>query len=101
MNQASQHVQVIARLKVQPQQVEPMVELMSQLCQSGQNAPGNLRFEVLQCASDPTMFVTHETWADTTAADTHMGSDYVESTLRQLSTMLAGEPDITRYRQIA
>jgi quinol monooxygenase YgiN len=100
MSTANQ-VQVIARLQVQADKVEPMLTLMNRLSETSKTAPGNVRFEVLQCASDPTAFVTHETWSDAGAADAHMGSDYVGATLEALGPMLAAEPAIVRYTQIA
>lgn len=90
-------IQVIARLKVQADKVAPMTDLMARLRERGRSAPGNLRFEVLQCASDPTLFVTQESWADLEAADTHMSSGYVGESLKALGPFLAGAPEITRF----
>ncbi|MCA9637817.1 MAG: antibiotic biosynthesis monooxygenase [Myxococcales bacterium] len=101
MSTTNHHVQVIARLQVQPDKVEPMLDLMTRLSESSKAAPGNVRFDVLQCDGDPTAFVTHETWANAAAADAHMGSGYVGQALAALGTMLAAEPAIVRYTQIA
>ncbi len=101
MSQDIHHVQVIARLNVRPHQVEPMVDLMSQLSRDSRAAPGNIRFEVLQCANDPTEFVTRETWENDLAASKHMSSEYVEKTLRKLSAMLSNDLTINPYTQLA
>lgn len=96
-NQSSTQIQVIVSLKVKDDQVEEMRALMTQLRVCSRKAPGNVRFDILECLTDPTSFTTCETWKDTMAADVHMGSAYVEKTLQALGSMLASDPSIIRY----
>lgn len=91
---------VIATLNVLEERVDPTIAVMRDLAAASQREPGCVRFEVLQDATSPTHLVTVEEWRGEAAVTAHMQSGHVKAALAQLEPLLAGPPQLVRYRDL-
>ena len=64
------HVTLV-HVHVLPERVDDFVAAIRANHQASIREPGNLRFDVLQSATDPTRFVLYEAYADAEAAQAH------------------------------
>lgn len=94
---SEQEVHVVTRLQTHSGSIEAMAGVMARLHANGHKAAGNSRFEVLQGAQDPSVFVVLEIWRNVEAADAHMSSDYVAAALQALGPLLSAPPSIERF----
>lgn len=61
----------IVYVHVKPERVRDFVEASRLNHEAAVNEPGNLRFDVLQSAEDPTRFVLYEAYRDEAASKAH------------------------------
>jgi len=64
------HVTLV-HIHVKPEHVAEFIEATRNNHQASVQEPGNLRFDVLQSAEDPTRFVLYEAYRDADAAAAH------------------------------
>jgi len=61
----------IVHVHVKPEHVAEFVEAIRINHEASVKEPGNLRFDILQLADDPTRFVAYEAYRDEAAAKAH------------------------------
>src|SRR3569833_4781411 len=66
----SMHVTLV-QVRVKPEHVADFIEASRANHQASLRGPGNLRFDVLQDASDPARVILYEAYRSTDAATTH------------------------------
>lgn len=62
---------------------------------------GCIRYELLQNQSDPKDFTFVEEWDSNDAINVHLDSAHIEAADTKLDGLVAAEPDIRRYSQLA
>lgn len=93
-------LRVVARITAQPDQVEPLKAVLSELIEPTRQEPGCIQYELLQNLADPTDFTFVETWETEAALDSHLASDHIQTALQKLQGLVANPPDIQRYNLI-
>lgn len=66
----------IVHVHVDPDHVDDFIEASRRNHEASIREPGNLRFDVLQSAEDPTRFVLYEAYAGAADAAAHKGTDH-------------------------
>jgi autoinducer 2-degrading protein len=61
---------------VKPENVEDFVRASLENAEESVKEPGNIRFDVLQSADDPTHFVLYEAYADAESAAAHKNTPH-------------------------
>ncbi len=61
----------LVHVHVKPEHVDDFIEATRRNHEGSVQEPGNLRFDVLQSAEDPTRFVLYEAWRDEAAMAAH------------------------------
>jgi autoinducer 2-degrading protein len=64
------HVTIV-HVRVKPEHVAEFIDAIRINHEGSVKEPGNLRFDILQSAEDPTRFVAYEAYADEAAAKAH------------------------------
>ena len=71
-----ENIVLIARLKVKKDAVEAAKTAALAIVESSRAENGCLNYDFHQAIDDETVFVWHETWANTTALDEHFAMPY-------------------------
>ena len=61
----------LVHVHVKPDHVDDFIDSMRANHEASVREPGNIRFDVLQSADDPTRFIIHEWYVDEAAAKAH------------------------------
>jgi (4S)-4-hydroxy-5-phosphonooxypentane-2,3-dione isomerase len=61
----------LVHVRVRPERVEAFIDATRANHEASIREPGNLRFDVLRAADDPTRFVLYEAYVDAAAAAAH------------------------------
>jgi (4S)-4-hydroxy-5-phosphonooxypentane-2,3-dione isomerase len=61
----------LVHVRVKPEHVDDFIDSMRANHEASVREPGNVRFDVLQSADDPTRFIIHEWYVDEAAAKAH------------------------------
>ena len=90
-------LRVIAHARAKPDHVAQVQEILTALVEATRREPGCLSYELLQNHADKSDFVFVERWASAAAEQAHFVTPHLLATRRQLSGLLASEPQICRY----
>lgn len=93
-------VRVIARARARKGQEAAARDLLLSLIEPTRQEAGCIRYELLVGASDPTDVCMVEEWASEAALDAHLARPNVTSVLGKLGPLLAGPPDIARFKLV-
>lgn len=66
----------IVHVSVKPDHIEDFIEACRLNHEASVQEPGNLRFDVLQSADDPSRFVLYEAYTDTNEAAKHKETEH-------------------------
>ena len=69
----------LVHVHVKPEHVDDFIEATRVNHKGSVNEPGNLRFDVLQSADEPTRFVLYEAYASADTAAAHKQTDHYQS----------------------
>lgn len=61
----------VVYVRVKPERVTEFIEAIRVNHEASVHEPGNLRFDILQSAEDPSQFVAYEAYVDEAAAKAH------------------------------
>jgi autoinducer 2-degrading protein len=61
----------VVYVHVKPEHVDDFIEAIRPNHEASVKEPGNLRFDILQSADDPTRFIAYEAYTDEAAAKAH------------------------------
>lgn len=69
----------VVHIHVAPGHVEDFIRAVRENREHSIHEPGNVRFDILQSAEDPTWFITYMAWRDRSGLDAHrLTPHYVE-----------------------
>jgi autoinducer 2-degrading protein len=88
--EALMHVTIV-HVQVKPEHVEAFIEASKHNHQQSAQEPGNLRFDILQLADDPTRFVLYEAYKSSEDAAAHKQTSHY-LTWRETVTDWMAEP---------
>lgn len=69
----------IVHVAVKPDHIDDFIEASRRNHEASVREEGNLRFDVLQSADDPTRFVLYEAYADAAQAASHKETDHYKT----------------------
>ena len=90
-------LRVIARVKAKPDHIAQVRATLTTLVDATRREPGCLSYELLQSHADATEFVFVERWVSAAEEQAHFVTPHLLTTLQQLTSLLASEPQISRY----
>lgn len=96
----SKNTRVLARAKVKKGQEAAARALLLELIEPTRQEEGCIRYELLESSRDPADLVMQEEWATEAALDAHLARPNVTAVLAKLGPLLAGPPDIARFRLV-
>lgn len=94
------HVTLV-HVQVRPEHVEPFVAATIRNHDGSVREPGNVRFDVLQSADDPTRFVLIEMFGDDEAAGAHKATPHYLAWRDQVAGWMASPREGHRYLLLA
>ena len=94
------HVALI-HIHVLPEHVEPFVAATIRNHDGSVREPGNVRFDVLQSANDPTRFVLVEMFRDAEAAGAHKTTPHYLAWREEVAGWMASPREGHRYLPLA
>ena len=90
------HVTLV-HIHVKPEHVEPFRAAILRNRQGTSREPGNVRFDVLQSADDPTRFVLVEMFRDDEAAAAHKNTPHYQAWRDEVANWMAEPREGRRY----
>lgn len=90
-------IRIVARLIANPDSVDQVRLILSNLIKPTRNESGCISYELLQNRTDQTDFTFVEEWESDAAIDAHLTTKHIMDALTKLAGLLSGGPDIRRY----
>ncbi|MGI6295939.1 MAG: antibiotic biosynthesis monooxygenase [Armatimonadota bacterium] len=87
----------LVHIKVKPDCVEAFIEASLENSHASVEEAGNLRFDVLQSADDPTHFILYEAYESADDAAAHKGTDHYLLWRDKVAEMMAEPRQGVRY----
>lgn len=94
-------VRIIAMIKARPGQAPELKKLLVAQVEPTRAEDGCLTYDLLHNNADENDFAFVEEWRDLAALKAHVKSDHIQKGREARAALLAGEPDIRLYTQIA
>ena len=90
-------IRVVARVIANPDSVEQVRSILSDLVELTRNESGCISYELLQNRTEQTDFTFVEEWESDGAIDAHLTSRHIVEALTKLPRLVSVQPDIRRY----
>jgi autoinducer 2-degrading protein len=87
----------IVHVHVKPERVADFIEAMRANHEESIKEPGNLRFDILQSADDPTRFVAYEAYHDESGAKAHKETAHYQKWRDTVADWMAEPRQGVRY----
>ena len=94
-------IKVIARVVALPNKIEEVKSVLMALIEPTRQEEGCITYELFQNQTDLTDFTFVEEWESQVLLDTHLASVHIAQAESQLEGLVATEPDIRIYQQLA
>lgn len=88
----------LVHVRVLPQHVQDFIEATRRNHEASVREPGNVRFDVLQSAEDPTRFILYEAYVDEAAAAAHKATAHYAAWRDTVASWMAEPRQGMRYR---
>lgn len=92
---------VIAVLKVQSGKEDEMENALKEVLPKVQTEEGTLGFVILKSQSEPEKFLCYEKYKDKEAFEAHTKTPHFGLLFEKIGPLLAGEPSIEMYEEVA
>jgi quinol monooxygenase YgiN len=93
-------VTILARFRARPGQQTRLLEELKRLPTPTRSEKGCITYELHQSESDPALFVFYENWASQEALDSHSNSPHLKALLKLVPELVAGQPEITKWKMV-
>jgi quinol monooxygenase YgiN len=90
-------VKVVARITARPDTIEDLSSLLLHLVEESRKENGCISYQLLQNKTDPKDFTVVEEWESDSAIDNHFTTPHMQDALPRAASLLAREPEISRY----
>src|ERR1700752_1223572 len=97
MRMAGNSVTIVAKVIANPDSVDQVCSILSDLVEPTRKESGCISYELLQNRTDPTDFTFVAKWETDAAIDDHLTTKHIKDALAKLPGLISGEPDIRRY----
>jgi autoinducer 2-degrading protein len=87
----------IVHVKVKPEFVDDFIEASAKNHHLSVREPGNVRFDVLQKAEDPTEFALYEAYEDQAASARHKDTDHYQEWRETVASWMARPREGVKY----
>jgi len=92
---------VAAMLKVAEGKGDEVEREFQKLVPKVLNDPGAIAYAVHRSVDDPAKFFVYEKYEDEDALKVHSSTPHFQEFSRAIASMLAGRPEVGRYREVA
>ena len=93
----SEHVSVVVKITARPDTVPAMRAVVLALAAASRKEAGCLRYDVLQNAGEPHVFMLVEEWSSATHLDAHNLTPHVHEAVMKAAPLAAAPLDVGRY----
>ena len=90
-------IRIVARVVANPDSVDQVRSILSNLVDPTRNESGCISYELLQNRTDQTDFTFIEEWESDSTIDAHLTTKHIKDALTQLPGLVSDESDIRRY----
>jgi (4S)-4-hydroxy-5-phosphonooxypentane-2,3-dione isomerase len=87
----------VVYVHVKPEHVADFIDSIRENHERSVLEPGNLRFDILQSADDPTRFIAYEAYRDEASAKAHKDTDHYQKWRDQAADWMAEPRQGARY----
>lgn len=94
-------IKVVARVTALPEKVEKVKLILLSLIEPTTQETGCITYELFQNQVDLTDFTFVEEWESLDLLNTHLASVHISQATAQIEGLIATEPDIRIYQQLA
>ena len=94
---AENSIRVIARVVANPDSLDQVRSILTNLVEPTRKESGCLSYELLENRTNQTDFTFVEEWASDAAIDAHLTTNHIGDALTKLAGLVLGAPDIRRY----
>ena len=94
---AENSIRVIARVVANPDSLDQVRSILTNLVEPTRKESGCLSYELLENRTNQTDFTFVEEWASDAAIDAHLTTNHIGDALTKLVGLVSGAPDIRRY----
>ncbi len=91
---------VVAILKAIEGKEEEMAKALTDIIPKVQEEEGTLIYTLHRDMNDPAKFMFYEKYKDSDALMVHSTTPHFKALFKTLKTMLAGEPEISTYKEV-
>lgn len=96
----AENIRVIARVVANPDSVDQVRSILTNLVEPTRKESGCLSYELLENRTNQTDFTFVEEWASDAAIDAHLTTNRIGDALIKLAGLVSGAPDIRRYNVV-
>ena len=93
-------VSVVVKVTARPDKASEMRSVVLQLAENSRKEVGCVRYDVLQSANEPHVFVLVEEWTSNAHLDAHNLTPHVHDAIMKATPLAAAPLDVGRYTQI-
>jgi quinol monooxygenase YgiN len=94
---SNKSVYVIAKIVAQPDKIEELGEILLSLIEPTRKEEGCISYKLFRSNTDPAEFTFMEEWSGDDAINAHFATPYVQELSAKAPSLLAKEPEFTRY----
>jgi len=91
------HVSVVVKVTARPDKAPEMRAVVLKLAADSRKEDGCVRYDVLQNASEPHVFVLVEEWTSSAHLDAHNLTPHVHDAVMKATPLAAAPLDVDRY----
>jgi quinol monooxygenase YgiN len=92
-----ERIGVVAKVTARPDKAAEMRAVVLKLAEHSREEDGCIRYDVLQSAVEPCVFVLVEEWASNAHLDAHNLTPYVHEAIMKATPLAAAPLDVGRY----
>jgi quinol monooxygenase YgiN len=96
-----QHVSVVVKVTARPDKASEMRAVVLKLARDSREEDGCIRYDVLQNAAEPHVFVLVEEWTSKAHLEAHNLTPHVHDAVMKATPLAAAPLDVGRYTQLS
>lgn len=94
------HIKIVAKMPVDPENVEKFIALASELIEASRKEAGNICYSLNADKKDPNTLVFTECWKDKEAIRFHNQTEHFTRILPQLKALCCADPSSELYLEL-
>lgn len=94
-------IKIVAKQTIREEAIPQFVELAKELVAASVNDPGNVYYTLNVNAQNPSEYAIIECWESQEAIQNHMAQPHFKNATAAMADMLAGEPSMDIFAELA